>query len=145
VATARNVALTPGKILLGGCRNQPRPFDYSDWVPLILRPLEQQLRHLGYIRRDPPRLVAGQEVGGRAPSRFILEVEITQHRTVGGFRTNRQAPVGPAQPAPRASSIGNRIAEVLHVRPRSKPTSGVLCPTAILRLQMNLTLMHRQR
>jgi hypothetical protein len=29
VATARNVALTPGKILLGGCRNQPRPFDHT--------------------------------------------------------------------------------------------------------------------
>jgi hypothetical protein len=24
---ATNVALTPGKILLGGCRNQPCPFD----------------------------------------------------------------------------------------------------------------------
>jgi hypothetical protein len=52
MATARNVALTPGKILLGGCRNQPRPFDYSDWVPLILRPLEQQLRQLGDVGGD---------------------------------------------------------------------------------------------
>ena len=35
-----------------------------------------QLRQLGEIDRHPPRLVAGQAIGRRAPTGLVLEIEI---------------------------------------------------------------------
>jgi hypothetical protein len=38
--------------------------------------LAQQLRQLGDIHRNPPRLILAEQLGGRASARFILVVEI---------------------------------------------------------------------
>ncbi len=40
-----------------------------------LNGLPQQLRQLGDVGRDPPRLVAGEQFGRRPPSRFILAID----------------------------------------------------------------------
>jgi len=38
--------------------------------------LTQQLRQLGDIRRDPPRLIFGERLGRRSPTGLILEIDI---------------------------------------------------------------------
>jgi hypothetical protein len=38
--------------------------------------IRQQLRQLGDVRRNPSRLVFGEQLGRRAPPRFILEIDI---------------------------------------------------------------------
>ncbi|MGO9681155.1 MAG: NAD(P)-binding domain-containing protein [Beijerinckiaceae bacterium] len=43
----------------------------------------QQLRRLGEVRRQPPRFVPGQQLGRRAPTGLVLEVEIPE-RLPGG-------------------------------------------------------------
>ena len=40
--------------------------------------LAQQLRQLGDIRRDPPRLISGEQFRRRATARFILEIDVSQ-------------------------------------------------------------------
>ena len=35
----------------------------------------QQLRQLGDIRRDPPRLILAEQLGGCAPARLIFEID----------------------------------------------------------------------
>ena len=37
-----------------------------------------QLPQLGEVRRQPPRLVAGEQLGRRAPTGLLLEVEIAE-------------------------------------------------------------------
>jgi hypothetical protein len=53
----------------------------------------QQLRHLRNIRRDPPRLVVGEQLGGRSPAGFILEIDISERLFMG------DAVVAPAKTA----------------------------------------------
>jgi hypothetical protein len=36
------------------------------------------LRQLGDISRNPPRLIRAEQLGGQAPSRLILEIDIRQ-------------------------------------------------------------------
>ena len=43
----------------------------------------QQLRQLGDVGGDAPGLVAGEQLGRRAPSRLILEIDIGQRLTAG--------------------------------------------------------------
>jgi len=38
--------------------------------------LPQQLRQLGDIAGDPPRLIFREQLGGRSPARLILEIDI---------------------------------------------------------------------
>ena len=48
---------------------------------LILRPLHQ-LRQLRNIYRYPSRLIAREQISGRAPSGFALEIHVSQRLTV---------------------------------------------------------------
>ena len=47
-----------------------------------MRPL-QQLRQLGDVGGDAPRLVAGEEVGGSAPAGLLLEIDVGERLPVG--------------------------------------------------------------
>jgi hypothetical protein len=49
---------------------------------LLINLFAQQLRQLGDIRRDPPRLVAGQELGRGAPTGLILEIDMRERLPV---------------------------------------------------------------
>jgi hypothetical protein len=40
--------------------------------------LPQQLRQLGEVNREPPRLVLGEQIGGFAPADLLLEIEIAE-------------------------------------------------------------------
>src|SRR6516164_4236663 len=46
--------------------------------PARVLPSTQQLRQLGDIRRDPPRLIFGGELGRRAPARFVLVKDVSE-------------------------------------------------------------------
>jgi len=43
----------------------------------------QQLRQLGDVHGDAPRLVAGEQVRCRAPPRLLLEIDIGERLPVG--------------------------------------------------------------
>src|SRR5581483_2592574 len=43
----------------------------------------QQVRQLGDIRRDAPRLVLGHELGSRSPAGLLLVIDIRQRLPVG--------------------------------------------------------------
>jgi hypothetical protein len=47
-------------------------------LPAITKHLPQQVRQLGDVHCDAPRVVSGQQVRRRASARLILEVEITE-------------------------------------------------------------------
>jgi hypothetical protein len=40
--------------------------------------MTQQLRQLGDIRRDPPRLIFREQLGRRSPARLVLEVDVSE-------------------------------------------------------------------
>jgi hypothetical protein len=40
------------------------------------------LRQLGDIGRNPPRLILGEQLGGRAPTRLLLEIDVSELLTV---------------------------------------------------------------
>jgi len=44
----------------------------------------QQPRQLGEVHCQPPRLVAGQQLGREAPTWFLLEIEVAERLPVGG-------------------------------------------------------------
>ncbi len=52
-----------------------------DYINITAPP--QQLRQLGEVRRQPPRLVPGEQLGRRAPTGFLLEIKIRE-RLPGG-------------------------------------------------------------
>jgi len=58
-----NVRFTPES----GHRNRP-----------AYLPSTQQLRQLGDIRRDPPRLIFREQLGRRSPARLVLEVDVSE-------------------------------------------------------------------
>ena len=41
------------------------------------------MRQLRYIRRDPPGLVAGEQLRRRAPPRLLLKIDVSQRLPVG--------------------------------------------------------------
>ena len=41
-----------------------------------------QLRQLGDVRSDAPRLVAGEQIGSRAPAGVTLEIDVGERLTV---------------------------------------------------------------
>ena len=43
----------------------------------------EQLRQLGDVGGDAPRLVAGEQLGRRAPSRLLLEINVGERLPVG--------------------------------------------------------------
>jgi hypothetical protein len=53
----------------------------SQTVCEILR-FSVQPRQLGDIHRDPPRLVFGEQLGGRSPARLFLEIDIRERLSV---------------------------------------------------------------
>jgi hypothetical protein len=50
---------------------------------LNLSPSTQQILQLGEDRRYPPRLVLGEQLGGRAASRLPLEIDVSERLPVG--------------------------------------------------------------
>ena len=59
----------------GGTRRLPSASRCNAAVPVSSPRLGQQLRQLGDVRRDPPRLVAGEEV--RNPGRSLRYIKVT--------------------------------------------------------------------
>ena len=51
-------------------------------------PLPHQLRQLGKVHRDPPRLVAGEQLGRRSPAELFLEIDIGDRPTGSLCETN---------------------------------------------------------
>jgi hypothetical protein len=62
-----------------------------------------QLRQLGEVRRHPPRLILGQQLGRRAPTGFFLEIEITKRLPV---------PVAPAYGRFLARNVAAALAKL---------------------------------
>jgi hypothetical protein len=46
--------------------------------PARVLPSTQQLRQLGDIRRDPPRLIFRELIGRRSPARLVLQVDVSE-------------------------------------------------------------------
>jgi hypothetical protein len=61
----------------------------------------QKLRQLSDVRRDPSRLVFGEQLGRRSPPRLILEIDIRQLlpsfvlHDKAGFQSNQKSDIGP--------------------------------------------------
>ena len=51
-------------------------------TPSIVFLFLQQVRQLGEVRRHAPHLVAGQQLGRRAATGLLLEIEISERLTV---------------------------------------------------------------
>ena len=52
------------------------------WILSFALPLAQQLRQLGDVRHDPPRIVAGHQLRRAASARLILEIDIRERQSV---------------------------------------------------------------
>ena len=55
--------------------------------------LTQQLRQLGEVNRQPPRLVLGQQIGGRAPAGLMIEIDVSQGLPWASFMMKQAPPL----------------------------------------------------
>ena len=69
--------------------------------------LPQQLSQLGKVHRHPPGPVAGKQLGRRAPSRLILEIDIGQRLPV--VVADDEAGVRPLDGPGRREAAGRRF------------------------------------
>jgi hypothetical protein len=71
---------------------------------LILRPL-QQLRHLGHVDGDAPRLLARQQIGGGSTTRLVLIVQVCE-RLPAVIADDKARPVALNLPRRREATSG---------------------------------------
>jgi hypothetical protein len=108
------------------------------------RPAQQQLRQLGDVGRDAPRIVAGEELGRRSPSRLVLEIDVGECLPI--VVADDEARVGLLDgPGRREAARQIAIIEIGH-EPRGGPVLGAgQLPRALWRCAIKRLVADRRQ